>query len=125
MTRVIVKEAFGSWEDKLERIKTAAAIVPGLAASSGLEAVVKDSTPCINNFAGAVGSTNFDPTTACQIAIDPYWIPKLTALLWASMSNCSGSCMIKLPTSLPADASKIIAKALGVIIILLGMTFNL
>ena len=117
-----VREAFGSPEDKPERIKTAAAIVPRLAASSGLEAVVNDSTPCTNNFAGATGSTNFDPPTAWPIAIAPYWIPKLIALLWASISYCSGSCIIKLPTSLPADASKIIIRALGVIIMLLGMT---
>lgn len=117
-----VREAFGSSEDKLKRIKTAAAIVPRLAASSGLEAVVNDSTPCTNNFAGATGSTNFDPATAYPIAIAPYWIPKFIALLWASISNCSGSCIIKLPTSLPADANMIIASALGVIIMLLGMT---
>ena len=39
-------EVFGSDEDKLDIINVAAATVPRLAASSGLEAVVNDSQPC-------------------------------------------------------------------------------
>ena len=48
-------EVFGSDEDKLDIINVAAATVPRLAASSGLEAVVNDSQPCRNNLLGAVG----------------------------------------------------------------------
>ena len=64
-------DALGSFEDKLDRIKTAA-IEPIVAASSGLEALFNDSTPCTNNFTGAIGSMYFDPTTDCPIAMAPY-----------------------------------------------------